>query len=117
MKEGYQLTVRHILKTSSVSMKLRRMLIQDVSAPESLWRLYAYRMHERSHRVYRLAVHLDLEQNVVFVEGSEREALENALNTHSHLTAWFELNKSQHASGQYKYAEIPQHCIPEEWNE
>ena len=46
-----------------------------VCAPESLWRIYAYKMHERSHAVYRLAVHQDLEQSVVFVEGSEREAL------------------------------------------
>ena len=28
-----------------------------VSAPEAIWRLPGYKMHEQSHTIYRLAVH------------------------------------------------------------
>ena len=37
-----------------------------VSAPEAIWRLSGYKMHEQSHTIYRLAVHLPEQQRVYY---------------------------------------------------
>ena len=46
-----------------------------VGAPEAMWRLLEYKMHNKSHVVIRLPVHLPREQMIVFEEGAEREQL------------------------------------------
>ena len=40
-----------------------------VSPPEALWRLNKYRLHEHSHTIVRLPVHLPNQQMVYFREG------------------------------------------------
>ena len=42
-----------------------------VLAPEAIWRLSGYKMHEQSHSIYRLAVHLPEQQRVYYREGEE----------------------------------------------
>lgn len=37
-----------------------------VSAPEAVWRLSEFRMHEQSHTIVRLAIHLPEQQSVYF---------------------------------------------------
>ena len=64
-----------------------------VSAPEAMWRLSEFAMHEQSHTVVRLALHLPEMQPVYFKKGEEQEALEKADEKETHLTAWFALNK------------------------
>ena len=49
-----------------------------VSAPEALWRLFEYDMHDQSHHVERLPVHLPEYQTVFFQAGQEQQALEQA---------------------------------------
>jgi hypothetical protein len=39
------------------------------SAPEAIWRIFEFKMHDMSHAVIRLAVHLPNEQSVYFKEG------------------------------------------------
>jgi hypothetical protein len=46
-----------------------------VSAPEAMWRLLESKMHDRSHAVHRLPVHLSNQQRITFEEGHEEEAL------------------------------------------
>lgn len=60
-----------------------------ISAPEAIWRLSEYRMHEQSHTIYRLAIHLPDQQRVYFQPGVESEAVERAGSHNTHLTAWF----------------------------
>ena len=61
-----------------------------VTSPEAAWRLFEFKMHEQSHAIIRLAVHLPLQQSVVFQAGQEEEALNRASNQTS-LTAFFKL--------------------------
>ena len=52
-----------------------------VTAPEACWRLFQCPSHARSHIVERLPVHLKDRQNVPFVGGQER----TAVDTHTHV--------------------------------
>ena len=61
-------------------------------APEASWRLFAFPLQGRSHAVERLPVHLPLQQNVLFQQGSESDAVRLALTRPSKLEAWFRLN-------------------------
>ncbi|CAF4711473.1 unnamed protein product, partial [Rotaria sp. Silwood2] len=42
-----------------------------VSAPEAAWRLFEFLLHDKSHAIIRLAVHLPNQQPVYFAEGNE----------------------------------------------
>ncbi|XP_065318836.1 uncharacterized protein LOC135926834 [Gordionus sp. m RMFG-2023] len=68
-------------------------------------------MHDRSHAVIRLGIHLPLQQPVYFTAGHERDALLRSENKHTTLTAWFELNKTDLNTRQYLYGEIPYHYV------
>lgn len=68
-------------------------------------------MHDMSHSVNRLAVHLENKQQIRFEEGKEKEALR--INYETKLTAWFELNRVDINTRQYLYTEIPNHYT---WN-
>jgi hypothetical protein len=64
-----------------------------VSAPEAIWRIFEFKLHDISHAIIRLAVHLPEEQAVYFKHGEELEALEAASHKETTLTAWFNLNQ------------------------
>ena len=49
-------------------------------------------MHEHSHTIIRLAVHLPDQQLVYFQQDHEEEALERSSRGDTQLTAWFKLN-------------------------
>ncbi|CAL8069739.1 unnamed protein product [Orchesella dallaii] len=82
-----------------------------VSAPEAIWRIFCMRMHEQSHTIYRLHVHLEDEQSVVFQEGNEQLAVERAASRDTTLTGWFKLNKVDMSAHSLKYWEIPVHYV------
>ena len=82
-----------------------------ISAPEAIWRLSEYRMHEQSHTIYRLAIHLPHKQRLYFLPGEESEAVERATSRNTHLTAWFQLNADDADAHQYLYTEIAQHYV------
>ena len=75
-----------------------------ISAPEAMWRLSEYHMHEMSHSVFRLQVHQPDQQQVYFQCGLEEQTLERTSTNDTQLTAWFMLN---HCS-----EEIPVHRNP-----
>jgi hypothetical protein len=80
-----------------------------VSAPEGFWRLSSFKMHDHSHSVIRLAVHLPDMQSVYFQEGSHAEAVQRAANQHTTLTAFFHYNAEHHT--EYNYHEFPLHFV------
>ena len=80
-----------------------------VSAIEAMWRLLKYKMHDRSHGIVHLAIHLPQEQRVYFKKGQEVQAVEEVKNTT--LTAYFELNRHHQEARQYSYHEIPYHYV------
>lgn len=78
-----------------------------VSVPEAMWRLLEKRMHEKSHTVFRLAVHLENLQPVYFLKNVEQVALDKARTKKSHLLAWLELNKASSTAHGVLYPDIP----------
>ncbi|XP_065315370.1 uncharacterized protein LOC135924246 [Gordionus sp. m RMFG-2023] len=62
-----------------------------VSSCEAMWRLLEYPMHDRSHAIIRLALHMPFKQSVYFQQGDEREAFKRANLHKTTLTAWFYL--------------------------
>ena len=87
------------------------MIHRYVSAPEAFWRLSEYNMHEQSHTVIRLPVHLLDQQPVYFQEGNEKEALERSTHGDTQLTAWFKLNQENESAHKYLYTEIPTYYL------
>ncbi|XP_057299513.1 uncharacterized protein LOC130630155 [Hydractinia symbiolongicarpus] len=78
-----------------------------VSAPEAEWRLFEFKMHQQSHVVHRLPVHLPNNHIVYFQQGQAEEAVRRAANQATKLTAWFVLNAQNRNARQYFYLEIP----------
>ena len=68
-------------------------------------------MHEQSHTIYRLSVHLPHQQRVYFREGGEAEAVERESTRNTHLTAWFKLNTEDPNAREFLYTEIPHHYV------
>ncbi|XP_074596266.1 uncharacterized protein LOC141851422 [Brevipalpus obovatus] len=85
-----------------------------VGATEAFWRMFAYHMHYQSHSIERLAIHLPSQQQVVFHEGQEMEALVRARNRNTTLTGWFALNQIDPYARQFTYPQIPKYYA---WNQ
>ena len=65
---------RPVLQHDEVNMYLN---CRYVSAPEAIWQLSEHKLHDQSHTIYRLAIHLPDQQRVYFREGKEQEAAES----------------------------------------
>ena len=79
-----------------------------VSPMEASWRIEELPLHGIRPNVYRLAVHTENQQSIIFEEGKEESAL-NCKNNNTTLTAWFELNKTDENARKYLYCNIPQY--------
>jgi hypothetical protein len=82
-----------------------------VSAPEAVWRLLESPMHDRSHTVIRLPVHLPNQQRITFEAGQEEEALEASRTGMTKLEAWFKLNEDDVNARNLLYTDIPYHYV------
>ncbi|GES85174.1 transcriptional factor B3 [Rhizophagus clarus] len=81
-----------------------------VSASESIWRIFHYRMHGRASKVQKLAVHLPDHQSVTFQEGENlQNIIERAISHKTILTAFFQENMKNPAARAYTYIEFPIH--------
>ena len=78
-----------------------------VAAPEAAWRILRFPLHDKSHAVERLPVHLPRGQSIVFEEGAEEDAYRHALSKHTKLEAYFALNEHRHAQALAEGAEHP----------
>ena len=66
-------------------------------------------MHDKSHTVYRLPVHLPEQQTVYFRPGEEQAALDNAEERDTMLTAWFKINADNPLAQNILYCDMPSH--------
>lgn len=82
-----------------------------VSAPEAIWRMQEFPMHDRTHAVIRLPIHLENAIELTFDGGLEiaPEVEERTLTTM--LEAYFVLNATDSNAHQYLYAQIPEHYV------
>ena len=78
-----------------------------VCVPEACHRFFQFPMHNMSHAIYRLAVHLEGEQNLYLIEGEEEARLSKNIN--STLRGWFKLNQENVNARQYLYAKTHHH--------
>ena len=86
---------------------LQHLNARYVGPHQAVFRIMQYKMHDKSHIIIRLAVHLPLQQNVCYQNGNEQRALDRGQNTT--LTAFFKLNQEDVNARQYLYHEIPEH--------
>jgi len=77
-----------------------------LSPMEAAWRLEELPLCGRSYSVIRLTVHTENQQNIVFEENKEINALQNWKTS---LTEWFELNKRDEFARKIKYVNIPRY--------
>ncbi len=87
-----------------------------ISAPEACWRLFEFSMHDRSHSIIRLPIHLPEQHTVIFevnenVIGNIENALRRSKNKKTMLEAWFELNQNEPEARNFYYFEIPEHYV------
>ncbi|GBN02212.1 hypothetical protein AVEN_15141-1 [Araneus ventricosus] len=64
-------------------------------------------MHDPSHAVMRLPVHLPNQKRVTFKDGHEEKALEAARSRQTMLESWFQLNQSDPDAQTLLYTDIP----------
>ena len=85
-----------------------------ISASESIWRIFHYKMHNHTSNVQRLAVHLPNQQPITFQDEDNLQYIINHTTTRmTTLTAWFQENLENTAAHGYKYADFPFHYT---WN-
>ncbi|XP_023239126.1 LOW QUALITY PROTEIN: uncharacterized protein LOC111637795 [Centruroides sculpturatus] len=82
-----------------------------VSAPEAIHRIFRFKMHDQSHTIYRLPVHLQNEHIVYFQQGNEQVAAHRAQSKDTKLTGWFKLNVVDETAHDFTYSEIPKHFV------
>lgn len=80
---------------------------------EAAWRMFVYHMHDQSHAVVRLSVHLPDSQNIHFKNDASEEALIKTELRNTQLVAWFKLNSNPATRSPYLYPETPIHYV---WN-
>lgn len=78
-----------------------------ITPPEAIWRLMENPLHDQSHTITKLAVHLENEQQVLFTERNLQQNVNKATSKDTTLTAWFKLNKNDPAAREILYPDIP----------
>ncbi|KAL4101110.1 hypothetical protein QTP88_021130 [Uroleucon formosanum] len=84
-----------------------------VGSCEAAYRIFSYNMHEQSHTIVRLAVHLPDQQQVYFTNDNAAEALMHAELKSTTLIGWLNLNNHKQTKSPYSYPETPMHYV---WN-
>ena len=82
-----------------------------VGPTEAAYRIYAYSMHEQSHTVIRLPVHLPECQQVYFTNDNAAEALLKAELKNTELMGWFKLNANPKTRSTYTYPDTPLYYV------
>ncbi|CAF2111767.1 unnamed protein product [Rotaria magnacalcarata] len=82
-----------------------------VSAPEAVWRLFQFPLHDESHSIIRLAIRLPNMQSVYFAEGNKLEALYRTTEKDTTLIASFKLNRGNSHARIYLYHDISNHFV------
>ena len=81
--------------------------LRSVSSGEAAWHLFGFPICDRYPGVMALRVHLEEQQQVVFDEDTEMEALENQRDTE--LTAFFQYNEKVLSEGDKRAEDLPKY--------
>ena len=102
---------RTIVKMSQDVNEITQFLdCRYLSASESIWKLYGFNIHGKSHTVIKLSCHLESEQSVFMEEGNELRAL-LAGEPETTLTAFFKKNSEDSNAREILYPDFPSKYI------
>lgn len=83
-----------------------------VGPVEACWRILSKPLHDKSHSIMRLPIHLQNQQNVTINdEVDDDDAIRIALQKQTMLMDYFSLNARDEQARQYVYSEIPTHYV------
>ena len=74
-------------------------------------RCFSDKLHDQSHTIYKLAIHLSNQQRVFYRERQQEQAAERAEGRDTHLSALFRLNREDLTARQFLYSDIPKHYV------
>jgi hypothetical protein len=79
-----------------------------LSPSESVWRIFAFDIHNRHPSVIRLMFHLNGEQRVVFKDNANlKSVLNHNKKVGTMFTAWMDANKTYHHGRHLTYSQYP----------
>ncbi|CAB4477605.1 unnamed protein product [Rhizophagus irregularis] len=84
-----------------------------VSAAEACWRIFNFKLQQRSHKVERLPVHLSEQQSVIFQENQDITTILEQ-SSHTKLTRYFETcanNQEDLTITNLRYIDFPKHFV------
>lgn len=81
-----------------------------VAASEALWRLFAFKMHDQSHKVIRLPIHLP---NMQYTTFHDRESLDDIQEAYqkTQLTQFFNICQTDQFASTLLYVDIPKYYV------
>uniref|UniRef100_A0A6P7GL62 ATP-dependent DNA helicase n=1 Tax=Diabrotica virgifera virgifera TaxID=50390 RepID=A0A6P7GL62_DIAVI len=77
-----------------------------LSSCEAAWRIFELPLIDKMQKIEKLPIHLEGERSVVFREGDEQVAIENAEGKFSKLEAYFIPNREDEHANNIKYPDI-----------
>ena len=80
---------------------------------EAAWRLFSFKMHDMSHTVIRLAIHLPDQEQIFFQDGADLQQVVGQERVTT-LQGFFNLCALDPEARQYVYTQIPKHYV---WND
>ena len=84
--------------------------MRSLGALEACSRIFSLQQSERYPAVQQLTVHLPLQQQILFDEGEEVQAVADALRHKTHLTEFFEYNRL-HPATSTRYCDFPERFL------
>lgn len=82
-----------------------------VGAMEATWRLFAFKLHGRSHSTLTLPVHLPNEAYSAYDYTLDVQGIQTVLERKTKLEAFFILNETDPSARIYRYVDIPEHYV------
>jgi hypothetical protein len=102
----YLITFNNIKCSLIIYINKHINIYRYVTSSEAMWRIHEYSLHAKSHKIYRLAVHLPGFQKIIYNSSNlTQKCVKKPKNTT--LTAWFKLNIKDPNAKKYLYCEIP----------
>ncbi|XP_046745540.1 uncharacterized protein LOC124410885 [Diprion similis] len=78
-----------------------------VGPVEACWRILSKPLHDKSHSITRLPVHLPNQQSIIIQDEHNEDGIRAALDKQSMLIDYFALNARDPQARQYVYGDIP----------
>ena len=99
-------------KMETRGMKMKSLILLEVGMfrpVKPVGEFFAFPLHGSTHNVYRLPVHLENQQMIIYAEGEEQEAVER--NRSTKLTRFFDLCRTNELAQNLTYPEVATYFV------